>query len=165
MSAAESLMPDRYRLRMCRGLGHIGVLAGAACHSSGRRTVAAMWRALQGSAAAYRRGGLPACMAALDTAAGAWPGQIDGRRALAYADALAATLRARPFRYCMRRSLLRYLALRLRGLAPCFTIGVERSAGPSELEGHAWVELQGLPYREEDDRPVRLAIMFRYPVP
>ncbi|MBU0678008.1 MAG: lasso peptide biosynthesis B2 protein [Verrucomicrobia bacterium] len=118
---------------------------------------------LHKAADAYRKMGLPA----LALVAEGPPHEVTNgdalAQALAQADALAAVLRVAPFRYCMRRAILRYHLLRAAGRAAVLVIGVERTASATGLDGHAWVEVDGLPFREEDDRPLKLTVVYRHP--
>lgn len=149
--------------RRIRNAGrHLRVLSRSVACADGRRQLGEMITLLRQAARAYRAGGLPALSGALD-APGLRPlppGAPEG--GLANADALAALARARPFRYCLRRSVLRYLVLRAAGYAPVFVIGAERTP---ELDGHAWIELERQPFREEDDRPRRMTVTYRHKAP
>lgn len=81
--------------------------------------------------------------------------------ALARADALTAALPFVP-QTCLYRSLARYALLRRAGHRPRFVMAVDppREAR-SELEGHAWVEIDGTPFGEEVDE--RLVVTYAYP--
>ena len=153
---------SRWGRRLGNGLRHAGALLFAVALD--RRRLRALAAVLRDAAAAYRRGGLPAWAGQLDASAGQFAETGSPERTLRLADALAAVGRRRPFRYCMRRSALRYVALRAAGRTPRLLIGVERtSAGAPGLDGHAWVEVDGRPFREEDDRPRRLTVVFAAP--
>ena len=141
----------------------IGVFIAAGWHASYRGRIRGLVRALRETACAYRQGGLPAFERALSavTPETISPSEVDF--SLKLADALAAVLRIRPFRYCMRRSVLRFEILRAAGRAPVFVIGAEHVATAQKLDGHAWVELDGHAFSEEDDRPQRMVTTYRYP--
>ena len=138
---------------------HVRVLARSALEGGHRRRLRESLRVLNRAARAYKGGGLPALETVLDStgAAPVAPGALDW--ALAQADAVAALLRVRPFRYCMRRTVLRYRVLRAAGRRTAFVIGAERNPG---LDGHSWIEIDGLPFREEDDRPRRMTVTYRH---
>lgn len=152
---------SRWRRRLGNGCRHVASLAAAGL--TDRRRLRALIAALRAAAEAYRLGGLPAWAAALDDSSSNVLLRDRLERTLALADALAALGRRAPFRHCMRRSTLRYVALRAAGLSPRLVLGVERAAGTPGLDGHAWVELEGRPFREEDDRPARLTAVFEVP--
>jgi hypothetical protein len=61
---------------------------------------------------------------------------------------------------CLHRALARYAVLRRAGLSPGFRLGVR---GEADLVGHAWVELDGAPFREPE--PPRYAVTFAWPPP
>ncbi len=138
---------------------HVRVLARSALAGDHCRRLRESFLVLHQAARAYQGGGLPALETVLDSPVGTplAPGALDW--ALAQADAVAALLRVRPFRYCMRRAVLRYRVLRAAGRPTAFVIGAERNPG---LDGHAWVEIDGLPFREEDDRPRRMTVVYRH---
>ncbi len=152
---------SRWGRRLGNGLRYTSALAGA--WLADRRRLRALTATLGAAAAAYRRGGLPAWAESLEVSAA--DAGLRGRpeRTLALADAIAAVRRTPPFRYCMRRSALRYVALRAAGQAPRLVIGIERASAAPGLDGHAWVEVAGQPFREEDDRPRRLTAVFEVP--
>ena len=138
---------------------HVRVLIRSALQGGRARGLHELRRTLHQAARAYQGGGLPALEMVLDSpgATPLAPGNLDW--ALEQADALAALLRVRPFRYCMRRTVLRYWVLRAAGRRSVFVIGAERN---QELEGHAWIEMDGKPFREENDRPRRMTVVYRH---
>lgn len=54
--------------------------------------------------------------------------------------------RRRPRNTCLHRALTRLAMLHRRGAAPVFRMGLRPGA---DIEGHAWIELDGLPWMEE----------------
>jgi len=79
--------------------------------------------------------------------------------ALARADGITQRLRFVPDT-CFYRSLTRFSLLRRAGHAARFVMGLSR---PGEIEGHAWVELDGAPYGEDLDPD--LVVTYAYPSP
>ncbi|TKD04974.1 lasso peptide biosynthesis B2 protein [Polyangium fumosum] len=77
--------------------------------------------------------------------------------ALAHADVITHHLPFVPDT-CLYRSLARFSLLRRAGHAARFVMGLSR---PGEIEGHAWVELDGAPYGEELDPD--LVVTYAYP--
>jgi len=59
---------------------------------------------------------------------------------------------------CLYRSLARYALLRRAGYAARFVMGLGSAV---DLEGHAWVELDGAPWGEEVD--AGLVVTYAYP--
>jgi len=79
-------------------------------------------------------------------------------RALDRAESLADRLPKVP-RTCLYRCLARYGVYRRYGFGAVFVMGLS-PGGPDE-DGHAWLELEGRPYREE--RASEFLVSFRYP--
>jgi len=114
--------------------------------------------------AAYDEGGLPALEAALEPGRQP-PLEVESLpRRLAQVEALAAVTIGSSFRICLRRSALLYFVLRSAGQKPVLVIGVRRTAQPSGLDGHAWIELDGQPFRERFEGLGEMTVMRRYPV-
>lgn len=66
----------------------------------------------------------------------------------------------RPLRTtCMVRALVRCAMLRVRGIPATWVMGVR--PGADDLEGHAWIEVEGVPIME--DEPPRFTPTFRHP--
>jgi hypothetical protein len=61
---------------------------------------------------------------------------------------------------CLYRALARYALLRRHGVPAVFVMGL--GAEGVKGNGHAWIELEGLPFEEPDD-VTRYAVTFRYP--
>ena len=81
------------------------------------------------------------------------------RQDVEQATALVLT-RFRPTRTtCMVRALVRCAMLRTRGIPATWVMGIR--PGADDLEGHAWIELDGVPIME--DEPPRFTPTFRYP--
>lgn len=80
--------------------------------------------------------------------------------AMAWADSVADRVPALP-KTCLYRSLARFAALRARGVDARFVMGLPRSQGG---DGHAWVEIDGAPYLEDEDVSA-MAVTFCYPPP
>src|SRR5688572_5881242 len=110
--------------RVGRGFSHILTLIGAMLRSEQREMLHHMIGLLRGSRTVMHDGGLPALMRGLDQLAGAH--RLVDESALRLAHALAALLPVRPFRHCMKRSILRYVILKSRGENAAFMIGVAR---------------------------------------
>lgn len=64
-------------------------------------------------------------------------------------------------RYCMKRSILIFHYLRKWGYDTSIKFGVVK--GDQGLQGHAWVELNGLPLAERGDPRQRYAVTYSYP--
>lgn len=64
-------------------------------------------------------------------------------------------------RTCLYRSLSRYAILRHAGRPAVFVMGVRRGVSGA-IEGHAWIEIEGRPYREPKLAP-DYAITLRHP--
>jgi hypothetical protein len=79
-------------------------------------------------------------------------------RAILASEKLVERLRVVPDT-CLYRSLARYAALRRAGHAARFVMGLDPKA--RDIEGHAWVELDGAPVGEEIDPG--LTVTFAYP--
>jgi Transglutaminase-like superfamily len=79
-------------------------------------------------------------------------------RALDRAEAWADRVPLLP-RTCLYQCLARYAVLRRHGFPVEFVMGIS-PRGPDE-DGHAWLELDGKPYREE--RAGEFVVSFRYP--
>jgi Transglutaminase-like superfamily len=62
-------------------------------------------------------------------------------------------------RTCLYRCLARYAVFRRHGFPAEFVMAVS-PRGPDE-DGHAWLEFDGVPYRE--DRAAEFVVSFRYP--
>jgi hypothetical protein len=62
-------------------------------------------------------------------------------------------------RTCLYRSLARFALFRRHGFPVAFVMGIS-PRGPEE-DGHAWLEFDGTPYRE--DRAAEFVETFRYP--
>jgi Transglutaminase-like superfamily len=62
-------------------------------------------------------------------------------------------------RTCLYQSLARYAVFRRYGFQVEFVMGIS-PRGPDE-DGHAWLELDGKPYREQ--RAAEFVVSFRYP--
>ena len=67
--------------------------------------------------------------------------------------------RKHPRTTCLQRALARYALLRRLGATPTFLVGIDPAR--SELEGHAWILLDGKPFWETD--PLDCTPTFRYP--
>lgn len=64
-------------------------------------------------------------------------------------------------RTCLFRALSRYAVLRAAGRPAVFVMGVRRG-GAGAIEGHAWIEVDGRPWREPPLAP-DYAITLRHP--
>jgi Transglutaminase-like superfamily len=78
--------------------------------------------------------------------------------ALDRAEALTERLPLLP-RTCLYRCLARYAVFRRHGFPVEFVMAI--SPGGVDEDGHAWLELDGKPYREE--RAADFLVSFRYP--
>ena len=65
---------------------------------------------------------------------------------------------------CMRRSLVLFRFLRRLGFPAVIVFGIKRNGG-GELDGHAWIELDGVPVLEPGDPREEFAVAFLYPAP
>jgi hypothetical protein len=81
-------------------------------------------------------------------------------RAIAAAERVVERLRVVPDT-CLYRSLARYQALRRAGHPARFLLAID--PGADDIEGHAWVELDGQPVGETLDPG--LTVTFAYPGP
>ncbi len=81
------------------------------------------------------------------------------QRDIEHVTTLALT-RFRPTRTtCMVRALVRCAMLRTRGFPAAWVMGIR--PGTDDLEGHAWIELDGVPIME--DEPPHFTRTFRFP--
>ncbi len=81
------------------------------------------------------------------------------QRDIEHVTTLALT-RFRPTRTtCMVRALVRCAMLRTRGFPAAWVMGIR--PGTDDLEGHAWIELDGVPIME--DEPPHFTPTFRFP--
>jgi hypothetical protein len=79
-------------------------------------------------------------------------------RALTASEALFARVPVAPDT-CLYRALARYAILRSGGHPARFVMGIR--PGQPEITGHAWVEIEGRPYREDVDPG--LVVTYSYP--
>ncbi len=63
---------------------------------------------------------------------------------------------------CLKRSLVTYRFLRLRGIAAEFKLGVRKN-GEGDLVGHSWIEVGGELFHDEESRRFKYAVTFSYP--
>jgi hypothetical protein len=63
-------------------------------------------------------------------------------------------------RHCIARSLLLYRELSRLGASPCLCVGFRRRH--ASVEGHAWVELDGIPVAERDTGEARFEPTCRF---
>jgi hypothetical protein len=143
-----------------RGVQHLMWIASAAIVPDQRQQMRALLGILRHSRAPLREAGLPGLMRFLDQQADDQP--FVNSAAIPQADALAALLPMRPFRHCMKRAILRYVILKSQGQAASFQIGVERP-DRTVLKGHAWVAVEGIAFREDDDQYQHMIPIFCYP--
>lgn len=111
-------------------------------------------------AARFEREPLDRLLAALDRGPRDAEVSDDLSAAMAWADSVADRVPALP-KTCLYRSLARFAALRARGIDARFVMGLPRSQGG---HGHAWVEIDGAPYLEDEDVSA-MAVTFCYPPP
>lgn len=64
---------------------------------------------------------------------------------------------------CLWRALAGYAALRARGEAVRFVVGVRAAEG--EVVAHAWLEVEGAPLGEREDPRARFAVAYVHPPP
>lgn len=81
------------------------------------------------------------------------------------ADLAALLERTSPLGLCLRRSLTRYYFLRRAGLPVVLQFGAKFSGGQPDrnVNGHAWLTLNGEPYFEDDENWRGFTVMFGYP--
>lgn len=81
------------------------------------------------------------------------------------ADLAALLERNSPLGLCLRRSLTRYYFLRRAGLPVVVQFGAKFSGGTPDrnVNGHAWLTLNGQPYFEDDENWRGFTVMFGYP--
>jgi len=111
-------------------------------------------------AARFDREPLDRLLAALDRGPRGAALRGDLSAAMKWADSVADHVPALP-KTCLYRSLARFAALRARGIDARFVMGLPRSAGG---DGHAWVEIDGAPFLEDEDVSA-MAVTFCYPPP
>jgi hypothetical protein len=63
-------------------------------------------------------------------------------------------------RHCIARSLLLYRELSRLGASPCLCVGLRKR--DAAVEGHAWVELDGIPVAERDKGEARFEATCRF---
>ncbi len=81
----------------------------------------------------------------------------EAERAIAIAESIVSRARVLPDT-CLYRSLARYAALRRAGHAARFVMAVANSE--PEIEGHAWVEIDGIPVGETLDPGLTITYSF-----
>jgi Transglutaminase-like superfamily len=112
-------------------------------------------------ASLVRRRSLPELLLALTPGATTAPLPLPAaERAIAAAERVVERLRVVPDT-CLYRSLARYQALRRAGHPARFVLALDPRA--ADIEGHAWVELDGEPVGETLDPG--LTVTFAYPQP
>lgn len=81
------------------------------------------------------------------------------------ADFAALLERNSPLGLCLRRSLTRYYFLRRAGLPVAVQFGAKFSSGQPDrnVNGHAWLTLNGQPYFEETEDWRGFTVMFGFP--
>lgn len=146
-----------------RWFRHITVLLSSLSNAAERSRLLQLRQYLKTIIAAYDRGGLPALTGAMEANSWPPPETESPDRLLEQVEALVAVTLGSRFRTCLRRSVLFYYVLRSTGQRPILVIGVRRAAQPSGLDGHAWVELDNQPFREEM-RIAEFTAMYRYPI-
>lgn len=141
---------------------HLRAVLRAVLRPSGRRRLARHVRLLRDAAGTLGAGGLPALASRLDDEPIAGPQGV-AERTLKEAEAVAALWPQPGMRRCLRRAVLRYVVVRAAGGKPSLIIGATRSAAGAGLTGHAWVEVDGRPYREFSDQWRRMTETYRHP--
>ena len=63
--------------------------------------------------------------------------------------------------YCMKRSLVLYHYATRYGLSPRLVFGVAKEG--DGLKGHAWIEIDGAPYREKLEEVERFRVIYSWP--
>ena len=81
------------------------------------------------------------------------------------ADLTALLDRRSPLGLCLRRSLVRYHFLRRAGLPLVLNFGARFKGGVAdrEINGHAWVTLDGQPYFEDGENWRGFTVMLKFP--
>jgi hypothetical protein len=81
------------------------------------------------------------------------------------ADLAALLDRRSPLGLCLRRSLTRYYFLRRAGVPVAVQFGAKFSGGQPDrnVNGHAWLTLNGAPYFEDDENWRGFTVMFGFP--
>lgn len=94
------------------------------------------------------------------------PPEVTARALRRLADGAAILERRSPLGLCLRRSLIRFHALRACGLPVVVCFGVRRAGDRDRsLAGHAWVTLDGAPYHEPPSSFEDWTVMLAYPTP
>ncbi len=80
------------------------------------------------------------------------------------ADLAALLDRCSPLGLCLRRSLTRYHFLRRAGVPVVLQFGAKFASGQPDrnINGHAWLTLDGQPYYEDDENWRGFTVMFSY---
>lgn len=79
-------------------------------------------------------------------------------------DATVHLYRVVPLGFCLRRSLLRYMFLHRAGLPVEIVFGVRpEEVSSASLIGHAWLEVEGVPWMEAPENVEGYMVMYRYP--
>lgn len=108
---------------------------------------------------AQQRMSMPALMRFFDARAVRHPRPRDLDQVVWIVDGVMRRLLKRD--YCMKRSLILFRLLRRWGHDVRVIFGVRKHAG--DLKGHAWVEIEGTPFREKDDPRERFHVTYAYP--
>jgi hypothetical protein len=106
---------------------------------------------------------LPDALRQLTPTAGAAPASESALRNLS--DLAVLLDRHSPLGLCLRRSLLRYHFLRRAGVPVVLQFGAKFSRGQPDrdINGHAWLTMNGTAYYEDDENWRGFTIMFAFP--
>lgn len=142
---------------------HLGVLLSSLGSQTDRHQLRRFFTLLNSVVANYQQGGLPALSRAIEPEPYLYFEPDALERALAQIEALVAFSLTSNFRTCLRRAALRFYVLRAARQSVVLVIGVKRTQQPAGLDGHAWVEVDGQPFRDDLKLIKSQMVMYRYP--
>ena len=149
-------------------LRHLGLLIrmlpGLVFHSSWRGELASMRQRCR-RLPEDLKGPLPQALAGFaPECPGTRPSDRLARRVRRLADTAVILERRSPLGLCLRRSLIRFHALRTAGLPVVVCFGARHVTDrDGSLAGHAWLTLDGVPYQEPSSSFEGWTVMYTYP--
>lgn len=164
--AEKAMIARRLRRLLRRGRRGVGYVATAlaALRGPGDLRLLAELLRLHAAVPGWMASPLPLTMRRITPPLGAPQPHAEVVRLTRLVDATVHLDRRVRMGICLRRSLVRYVLLRRAGLPVTIVFGA-RTKGNFEggLAGHAWLELDGVPWMEPPEHVEGFAVMYRYP--